>query len=95
MTEEQIKQLQVICKKNSISYLGLFGSFARGDYNQNSDVDLLARYSQPLSLLEKGRVINSFQSILGREIDLVSAKHLKPQIRTYIDKELKTLYEER
>jgi hypothetical protein len=94
MNQEQLKIINEICRQNGITYLGLFGSFARGDYNDRSDVDLLAKYREPLSLLEKGRVINSFQDVLGREVDLVSSKHLKKGIRPYVEKDLKTIYEE-
>ncbi len=95
MNQEQLEAVREICRQNGITYLGLFGSFARGDHNAQSDVDLLAKYREPLSLLEKGRVINSFQRVLNREVDLVSAKHLKPRIRPHVEKDLKTIYEER
>ena len=94
MNQEQLKLIKEICQQNGITYLGLFGSFARGDYNDRSDVDLLAKYREPLSLLEKGHLINSFQEVFNREVDLVSAKYLKPGIRPYVEKDLKTVYEE-
>lgn len=95
MTEEQLQEIKKICEQNSINYLGLFGSFARGDHSSSSDIDFLAEYSQPLSLLEKGSLIMSLQKLLGREVDLVSAKHLKPGLRPYVEKDLKTVYEKR
>lgn len=95
MNQDQIKIIEEICRQNGITYLGMFGSFARGDYRKDSDVDLLAEYLKPLSLLEKGHVINSFQDVLGRQVDLVSAKHLKQDYRPYVEKDLKTIYAKR
>lgn len=87
--------LNKICVDNNISFLGLFGSYARGDFKDTSDIDLLVDYKITPSLLEEGRVINLFQDMFKKEVDLVSRKCLKERIKPYILKDLKVLYEER
>ncbi len=84
-----------ICIENNISFLGVFGSHARGDFKQNSDVDLLVEYRITPSLLEEGRIINMFQDFFQKDIDLVSRKYLKERIKPYVMQDLKPLYEER
>lgn len=89
------KQLNKICMDNNISYLGLFGSHARGDNTINSDVDLLVEYKEVPSLLEEGGIINMFEDMFKQKIDLVSKKCLKERIKPYVMQDLKVLYEER
>ena len=87
-------KIKSICQQNGITYLGVFGSFARGEHTPSSDVDLLVEYKNTPSLLEEGRIINLFQDVFNREVDLVSKKLLKERIRPYVLKDLKVLYEE-
>jgi len=95
--ENQLDTVKInnICQQNGISYLGLFGSFARGDFTPTSDVDLLVDYKDVPSLLEKGKIINQFQDLFKRDIDLVSRKNIKERLKPYILKDLKVIYEER
>ena len=89
------KKLQNICEANDISYLGLFGSYAIGRQQENSDVDLLVDFNITKSLLEKGRVLIELQNLFDREVDLVSRKNIKPTLKPFIVKQLITLYEEK
>jgi len=96
MNQEQLKLIKEICKQNGIAYLGLFGSFARGDYDRKSDVDLLIDYSpgSPIkNLFDLPGLEAQFQDVFGRKIDLVTRKYLNPRIKDYVYKDLKVLYE--
>lgn len=95
--QHQLDTVQVnkICRQNGILFLGLFGSFARGDFSPSSDVDLLVEYRVTPSLLEKGRIINQFQDLFKRDVDLVSRKNIKERLKPYILKDLEVLHEER
>lgn len=89
-------RLREICKKNGISYLALFGSYARGDFNEDSDVDLLINYSQtsPVKgLLSHLGVAQEFERVFNKPVDLVERSILEPKLEAYITKDLKTLYE--
>ena len=89
------KKLKDICEANDISYLGLFGSFAVGKENKDSDVDLLVDFKNTKSLLEKGKVLIDLQNLFKKEVDLVSRKNVKPSLKPYINKQLHTLYGEK
>ena len=58
----------------------VFGSFARGEENSESDLDLLVDYdkSRKLSLLDVIRFKLDLEKILGREVDLIENGCLKP-----------------
>ncbi len=88
-------QFKNLCKQNGIIYLGLFGSHARGEEHDNSDIDLLVEYSDPVGYLTHAKVENMLADSLKKPVDLVFRKSIKPRIRPYIMKDLKTVYEKR
>jgi hypothetical protein len=96
MNKNQLELIGEICRQNGITYLGLFGSFARGDYNDQSDADLLVEYgpnSPVKSLFDLPELEGKFEHVLGRRVDLVSRKHLNPRIKNHVYRDLKVLYE--
>jgi error-prone DNA polymerase len=52
-----------------VEYLGLFGSYARGDFSEDSDVDLLVRFSKPKSLLTLVRIEREFAERCFQQIE--------------------------
>ena len=86
--------LQELVKNNDVAYLGLFGSTARNEQTENSDIDLLIRFKTPGGLLRRARVQRKLEAIFHKKVDLVSQKALSPMLKPYIDKELITIYPE-
>ena len=84
-----------ICKNEDIQYLGVFGSFARGESNKKSDIDLLVRFSKRKSLLNLVRIEREITTLLGKPVDLVTEAALSPYIRDRVKQELQVLYEEK
>jgi hypothetical protein len=80
------------CKKNDISFLGLFGSYARGEQRGKSDVDFLANFSKRKSLLDHVRIERELSEVLGVKVDLVTEKSISPYLVDKIKKEVKPLY---
>jgi predicted nucleotidyltransferase len=78
--------------KFHITRIGLFGSYARGDQNIKSDVDLLVEFEDNTQDLYdlKLEIKDYFLSNLGLEIDICREKYIKPRIKKSILKE--TLY---
>lgn len=83
------------CKKNHINYLAVFGSCARGDERADSDIDLLVDFSKTKSLFDFAQIKFNLEDKIGREVDLVMKKNVKPFLRPFIKKDLATLYEKR
>jgi len=82
------------CKKNDISFLGLFGSYARGEQKGESDVDFLASFSKRKSLLDLVRIERNLSEIIGIKVDLVTEKSLSPYLIERIKSEVKPIYDE-
>ncbi len=77
-------------KKFGIKFIGLFGSFARGEAHQNSDIDILytIEKDKKLSLFKYLTLHKQLEDFFQRKIDLVRDEKLKPQLKSYIEKDL-------
>src|SRR5690606_30075086 len=78
------KRLEEICRRNDVELLLLFGSAARGEDTEQSDVDLLVRFSKRKSLLDLVRIEREFAEALGRKVDLLTEGSLSPYLRDQI-----------
>jgi len=67
--------------------ISLFGSVARGDASEDSDVDLLVEFEQTVGLLTFCRLRLYLEDILGCRVDLVTPDALKDQFRDRILRE--------
>lgn len=67
-----------------ISELGLFGSYSRGDYTSESDIDILVEYSKVISLFKVVEIIECLQAVFNKKVDLVSKKNLKELLKPRI-----------
>lgn len=76
-------------KAAGVERLSLFGSTARGAARADSDIDLLATFSdaRPLSLLDVIRIENQIADLLGQPVDLIEEGTLKPRVRRNADRE--------
>ena len=71
-----------------ISELGIFGSYARGEQQSDSDLDILVAFEQPVTLFDLVRLENELAEELGIEVDLVTKDSLKPRIETRVRDDL-------
>ena len=65
----------------------LFGSVARGDDTQLSDIDLLVDMEPGRSLLDLGALLMDLQDLLGCTVDILTEKGLKNRIRERVMKD--------
>jgi hypothetical protein len=72
----------------------LFGSFARGDEDKDSDVDILIKISKPINLLEFFDLKEKLEQALSKKVDLVSEDAVLSQFHDYIYQDIITLYNE-
>lgn len=81
-----------IAQDNDISYLALYGSYARGDQTKHSDLDLLASFEKKKGLLELINVEQKLSQVLGIKVDLVTKEGLSKHIKPYIQDDLQVIY---
>lgn len=82
------KHADLLKKKYNVQQLGVFGSVARGDNTQLSDIDILVEFSEPIGFFKFVELENYLSKILGIKVDLVTKKALKNSIRGDILKEV-------
>ena len=73
------------------SNVRIFGSFSRGDADDESDVDILVDLEKGRSLFDMGGLLMDLQTLLGRPVDVVTEKGLKPRIRERVLREARTI----
>lgn len=67
--------------------IGIFGSFTREDFNNDSDIDILIDYDQPIGI-EFIDLAEELEKILNLKVDLVSKNGVKPKYLEEIQKDL-------
>lgn len=87
-----VDKLIEICRQNDVSVLGVFGSTARGEAAENSDIDLLVEFSKPKSLLKLVALERQLSTALGRKVDLLTEAAISPYLRERIKQDTRIIY---
>ena len=74
---------EYLYKTYGVEEIGIFGSFARGDNDENSDIDIVVDLQKPLGL-QFFSLERHLEEYLGRKVDLATKKAIKPYIRERI-----------
>ena len=69
----------------------IFGSVARGDNIEKSDIDFLVEFEKGRSLLDRIALIQDLQELLDSKIDVAKINNLHPDIQQQVLKEAKIL----
>ena len=89
--KETLKLLQAhkaeLAKQFDVVRLALFGSTARDADGPNSDIDILVEFDGPATSARYFGVQFYLEDLLGRPVDLVTEKALRPELRPFIEKE--------
>ena len=76
-----------IAAKRGARNVRIFGSAARGEADERSDVDVLVDMEPGRSLLDMGGLLMDLQELLGRRVDVVSERGLRERIRERVLRE--------
>ena len=81
------EHLPVLKQRFSVVDLALFGSTARDSAREDSDIDILVSFDGTATSARYFGVQFYLEDLLGRPVDLVTDKALRPELRPYIEKE--------
>ena len=70
-----------VAREYSVKTIGVFGSVARDEQTEQSDIDLLVEFSRPVGFVTFMRLEEFLSDRLGKKVDLVTPDALKPVIR--------------
>ncbi|AAM03554.1 TPA: nucleotidyltransferase [Methanosarcina acetivorans] len=82
------QNLPEISRKYKVSYLGIFGSYVRGEQGPESDLDILVEFEEAPGFFEYIQLEDYLSEILGVKVDLVMKSALKPAIGKHILEEV-------
>ena len=78
---ENRQKILALANKRGGSNVRVFGSVARGEERQGSDVDFLVTFQKGTTLFDRGGLVSDLQEYLGCDVDVVSDKTVHPLIR--------------
>ena len=91
-TNEYLRKLKRFKEQHSSEYgierIGLFGSVARGEHTENSDVDVFFD-ADKISLFRMGGLSCDLKQLFGRNVDIVrNHRNISPRFRKQIEKDI-------
>ena len=81
----------ILAERFGVTRLALFGSVARGTAVPGSDIDLLVEFDGPATPDRYFGVQFYLEDLLGRAVDLVTERALRPQLRPYVERDAITI----
>lgn len=70
-----------------IKELAIFVSFARGEAGEESDIDIMVEFSEPVGF-EIVELVEELEELLQHKVDIVSKKAIRPNVMPYVEKDL-------
>jgi predicted nucleotidyltransferase len=89
---EELKKIltqhkEVLKKQFKVKNIAIFGSYVRGEQNQESDIDILVEFQEPVGFLFI-HLADYLEEILGVRVDLLTPDAIKPNRKRYIMEDL-------
>ena len=84
LVKEKREDILKLAAKHGARNVRVFGSVARRETDSRSDVDFLVDMEPGRSLLDMGGLLMDLRELLGRDVDVITERGLKPRIRTRV-----------
>jgi predicted nucleotidyltransferase len=88
ITSNQVTIIKNVLDTIKSTLIGVFGSYARGEEKENSDLDLLIDFDTKVNLLELIGLEQELSEQLGIKVDLITLKSVHPALKPSIEKDL-------
>jgi predicted nucleotidyltransferase len=72
-----------IARRYGASNIRIFGSVARGDATDASDLDLIVRFESGRTLLDHGGLVMDLREFLGIRVDVIDEDAMRPRFRSH------------
>lgn len=92
--ELPMERIAALCREFEVRELSLFGSALRDDFGQESDIDFLVEFEPGarVGLIKLARLKFALEEALGRPVDVVPKRGLKPRLRDSVLSSARILY---
>lgn len=94
LSKQKLNAIRAYFQDKPVLKAYLFGSYARGEANRKSDVDILVEldYTQKTGLIFFGMQVE-LEELLRKKVDLLTTDGISPYIRPYIEADKTMIYE--
>jgi predicted nucleotidyltransferase len=91
------KLLSRILQENDVVFMGIFGSYARGENRRGSDVDIAIEFKKDAkkSLLDLVGLQIDLSKVFRRKVNIGEIDSINPLVIDYVRRDLKVIYEKR
>ena len=93
MSEQMLQTIREYFATQPIERAWLFGSYARGEEREDSDVDILVDFDDHVSLLRHVHIMNELKELLHKDVDLVTNGTLLPFAEETANRDKRIIYE--
>ncbi|MFQ5915046.1 MAG: nucleotidyltransferase family protein [Nitrospinota bacterium] len=87
LLKERRTEIFGVAARHGARNVRVFGSAARGEADERSDIDFLVEMEPGRNLLDLGGLLMDLRELLGREVDVITERGLKARIRDRIVRE--------
>ncbi len=87
LIQEKRQDILRIAKEHGAVNIRIFGSVARGEADENSDIDFLVDMEPGRNLLDLGGLLMDLRELLLMDVDVITEKGLKQRIRARVLRE--------
>ena len=84
LVKSKRNEILAIAARHGARNVRIFGSVARCEADDQSDLDLLVEMEEGRSLLDMGGLLMDLRDLLGRDVDVVSERGLRSGIRARV-----------
>ena len=93
MSNQEIKKhITLFLKEKGVLKASIFGSFARGDNTESSDIDLILQLASNKNLFDLAEIKVELQEKFSRKVDVLTFNSINPHIRKQILNEQEVLF---
>ena len=82
--KEKREEIVRIARKHGVAKVQVFGSVARGEANESSDIDFLIEVAGPTPPWFPGGLVADLEELLGRRVDVVEPDAIREGMRKRI-----------
>lgn len=92
--EVDAAKLEDLCRRYGVRELSLFGSAVRGQLGPDSDIDVLVEFDPAarIGIFRFESLVEGLEALVGRKVDLVTKRGLKPWVRPEVLREARVIY---
>jgi len=80
---------KTLADEYGVSKIGIFGSVARNEQKETSDIDILVKLDHSVGLIEFAGLWGYLKDTLGQEVDVADIDDLRPDMADHIKSEVR------